>query len=142
MSLFPCDPARASAAAGPPTQLAYVLYTSGSTGKPKGCALERRNLAHYIDFATSAYFGAGGGTMGLYTSLAFDLTLTSLFCPLVLGRPLHLLPGDALESLRIMFGESPDMDAVKMTPAHIGLLPESWVSAIPRFARLSPAVRP
>nr|AID65224.1 nonribosomal peptide synthetase [Cystobacter fuscus] len=109
-----------------PSRLAYVLYTSGSTGQPKGCQLEVRNLSHYIDWANSFYFedGRAQGHFGLYTSLSFDLTLTSVFCPLTRGRTLHVFDSaqETVDVLRAMFSEDSGIDVVKMTPSHISLL--------------------
>ena len=109
-----------------PSRLAYVLYTSGSTGQPKGCQLEVHNLAHYIDWANTSYFedGRAQGHFGLYTSLSFDLTLTSVFCALTRGRTLHVFDNslETLEVLRSMFTPGSGIDVVKMTPSHISLL--------------------
>ncbi|WP_224360463.1 non-ribosomal peptide synthetase [Hyalangium versicolor] len=109
-----------------PETLAYVLYTSGSTGQPKGCQLEVRNLSHYIGWANASYFedGRARGNFGLFTSLSFDLTLTSVFCALTRGRTLHVFDGatETLEVLRSMFSEGSEIDVVKMTPSHISLV--------------------
>jgi amino acid adenylation domain-containing protein/non-ribosomal peptide synthase protein (TIGR01720 family) len=110
-----------------PDSLAYVIYTSGSTGKPKGCQIEHRNLSHYLEWASRAYFGdSSGGAFALYSSLSFDLTVTSLFLPLMRGRPLHVLPQDleVHDALRAMLEEASGLDAIKMTPSHISLVPE------------------
>jgi amino acid adenylation domain-containing protein/non-ribosomal peptide synthase protein (TIGR01720 family) len=107
--------------------LAYIIYTSGSTGRPKGCAIEHRNLAHYLEWAARAYFGDGdGGSFALYSSLSFDLTVTSLFLPLVRGRVLHVLPQpiDVHDALAEMLDPASGVDAIKLTPSHITLIPE------------------
>ncbi|MER7001390.1 condensation domain-containing protein, partial [Streptomyces sp. NPDC000410] len=72
--------------------LAYVIYTSGSTGLPKGVAVTHGGLANYVVWGVGAYGvggaggagGAGGGAV-LHSSLAFDLTVTSVLLPLVSG---------------------------------------------------------
>ena len=75
------------APAASPAHLAYVIYTSGSTGQPKGCQVEHGNLVHYLNWASQYYFaGSEGGCFGLYSSLSFDLTVTSLFLPLLRGK--------------------------------------------------------
>ncbi|WP_157758926.1 non-ribosomal peptide synthetase [Cystobacter fuscus] len=108
------------------SRLAYVLYTSGSTGQPKGCQLEVHNLSHYIHWANTYYFqdGLAQGHFGLYTSLSFDLTLTSVFCALTRGRTLHVFDEgqETLEVLRAMFTPGSGIDVVKMTPSHISLV--------------------
>ena len=108
-----------------PDDLAYVIYTSGSTGQPKGCAVEHRALAHYLHWALSYYWGAGpGGDMALFTRLSFDLTITSLYCPLLLGRTLTVYPASLTprEALARQFAPHSGVDTVKLTPAHVLLI--------------------
>ena len=68
---------------------AYLIYTSGSTGVPKGVVVEHASLVNYICWAQSVY---PTGDCALYSSLAFDLTVTSVFLPLITGHTLHLYP--------------------------------------------------
>ncbi|HQY71861.1 MAG TPA: condensation domain-containing protein, partial [Pseudomonadales bacterium] len=63
--------------------LAYVIYTSGSTGRPKGVCITHRGLVNYLSFATGAYEVAQGTGAPVHSSIAFDLTVTSLFAPLL-----------------------------------------------------------
>ncbi|HZF12446.1 MAG TPA: amino acid adenylation domain-containing protein, partial [Thermoanaerobaculia bacterium] len=63
--------------------VAYVLYTSGSTGQPKGVKVRHRSLVNYVCWAREVYLQGEPLSFALYTSLAFDLTVTSLFTPLV-----------------------------------------------------------
>jgi amino acid adenylation domain-containing protein/non-ribosomal peptide synthase protein (TIGR01720 family) len=107
--------------------LAYVIYTSGSTGRPKGCEIEHGNLAHYLQWAAHAYFDdETGGAFGLYSSLSFDLTVTSLFLPLVRGRALTVYPQrmEVHDALREMLAPGSGVDALKLTPSHISLIPD------------------
>ncbi len=79
-----------------PADLAYIIFTSGSTGKPKGIAVNHYSLFNYIWWCSKFYFrGRDMGNMPLFTSPAFDLTITSLFCPLVLsiGLPIVMQSG-------------------------------------------------
>jgi amino acid adenylation domain-containing protein/non-ribosomal peptide synthase protein (TIGR01720 family) len=108
-----------------PSDLAYVIYTSGSTGQPKGCQIEHHSLANYLRWANGYYWSdPGTGSMGLFTPLSFDLTVPSLFCPLLRGRTLVVYPQDAPidEVLRQQFEAGSGIDAVKLTPSHIRLL--------------------
>ena len=68
--------------------VAYVIYTSGSTGQPKGVPIEHGGLADYLEWAEREYVRGDRLTFPLCTSLAFDLTVTSLFLPLVTGGTL------------------------------------------------------
>lgn len=102
----------------------YVLFTSGSTGEPKGVVVDHGGLRHYVDFAVRAYGDGDPLTMPLFTSLGFDLTVTSLFGPLVTGGTLHVYP-DALddtgETLERVFTDD-RCDVVKLTPSHLRVL--------------------
>jgi len=106
-------------------QLAYVIYTSGTTGVPKGCMLSRRNLAHYIAWCKSSYFADGiSGNIGWFTPLSFDLTITSIFSPLALGKSLTVLDGTlSIDEILVQcFTGNWSIDTVKLTPSHINLL--------------------
>ena len=108
-----------------PSDLAYLIYTSGSTGEPKGCAVEHHSLSNYLQWAVDYYWTeADAGTMGLFSPLSFDLTVTSLFCPLLRGRTLVVYPQQALiaDVLRQQFERGSPIDAIKLTPSHIRLL--------------------
>ena len=106
-----------------PEQLAYVIYTSGSTGQPKGCKIAHQNLFNYTRWAIDTYFADGNGSLGLYTSLSFDLTITSIFGSLCNGKPLFIYSETEVpDILTHTFSPSTTIDAVKITPAHISLL--------------------
>jgi amino acid adenylation domain-containing protein len=108
-----------------PNHLAYVIYTSGSTGMPKGCQIELGNLIHYLSWADRFYFpDEQGGCFGLYSPVSFDLTVTSLFLPLLRGKTLHVFPAEAelLDIFDCTFREDSPIDSIKLTPSHISLL--------------------
>ena len=69
-----------------PQDLAYVIYTSGSTGVPKGVKIQHRSLVNYIWWAAQVYLRGESLDCALYSSLAFDLTVTSIFMPLITGN--------------------------------------------------------
>jgi amino acid adenylation domain-containing protein len=117
-----------------PAQLAYVLYTSGSTGTPKGCAISHGNLANYINWANSFYFpGPALVHLGLYTSLSFDFTLTSIFCPLTLGGSLTVFDQhqDLAAVFRESFGPGSALNAIKLTPSHLHIIKALSLPAAP-----------
>ncbi|NEQ48311.1 MAG: amino acid adenylation domain-containing protein [Leptolyngbya sp. SIOISBB] len=106
-----------------PDHLAYVIYTSGSTGTPKGTLITHRGLANYLNWATQAYEVESGNGSLVHSPLSFDLTITSLFAPLLVGRPVELLPGNAdLETLSQILMQRSHLSLVKLTPAHLKLL--------------------
>ncbi|NQX43666.1 amino acid adenylation domain-containing protein [Pedobacter steynii] len=107
------------------SDLAYVIYTSGSTGIPKGCAISHGSLSNYIQWANSHYFdGIPAVCFGLYTSLSFDLTVTSIFCALTQGGRLFIYEQyeELSAILRHSFSASSGINSIKLTPSHINVL--------------------
>jgi amino acid adenylation domain-containing protein/non-ribosomal peptide synthase protein (TIGR01720 family) len=102
-----------------PDNLAYVMYTSGSTGRPKGVMIEHRGLVNYLHWCTGSYEVAEGEGAPLHSSVAFDLSVTSLFAPWLAGRPVRLLPeGAGPDELRDEIARS-EFSFIKITPAHL-----------------------
>jgi nonribosomal peptide synthetase protein BlmX len=116
------DPDAAGDGGPDPDDLAYVMYTSGSTGAPKGVAVTHRGLGNYLAWSRDAY-GISPETSSLvHTSLAFDLTLTSLLGPLVAGGRIRFAGMTGIDGLvRGLTGDAP-VDLLKLTPAHLRLL--------------------
>lgn len=73
--------------------LAYVMYTSGSTGRPKGVMISRGALANYLSWAATEYGVRAGDVVPLQSSFSFDMSVTSVYTPLVAGATLEL-PAD------------------------------------------------
>lgn len=106
-----------------PSNLAYVMYTSGSTGKPKGAMILHRGLVNYLWWAIKAYAVEPGRSVPVHTSVSFDLTVTSLYTPLLAGGKVELLPEDvAAQNLLAALLRAGDRSLVKITPAHLELL--------------------
>ena len=106
-----------------PSNLAYVMYTSGSTGKPKGAMILHRGLVNYLWWAIRTYAVEPGRSVPVHSSVSFDLTVTSLFTPLLAGGTVELLPDDVgAQSLVAALRRSGDRSLVKITPAHLALL--------------------
>ncbi|MBP5974477.1 amino acid adenylation domain-containing protein [Brasilonema sp. CT11] len=102
--------------------LAYVIYTSGSTGKPKGTLIPHRGLVNYLNWCVQAYtVEQGSGTL-VHSSLAFDLTITSLFSPLLVGCSVELLPeNQGIDALCNTLRQKSNLSLIKITPAHLEL---------------------
>ncbi|AZQ32225.1 amino acid adenylation domain-containing protein [Streptomyces cyaneochromogenes] len=94
---------------------AYVIFTSGSTGRPKGVVVEHGSVGAYLERAREVYPDASGTAL-LHSSVAFDLTVTALYTPLVSGGRVVLAELDehAADGGRPSF--------MKVTPSHLGLL--------------------
>ncbi len=104
---------------------AYMIYTSGSTGKPKGVVVSHRSVLSYLDWAIEAYGVKFGNGTSVVTSTAFDATILSFWAPLLVGRPINLLPEQsALEELSGLLDETGNFSFIKMTPAHLDILAE------------------
>ncbi|HEX3529040.1 MAG TPA: non-ribosomal peptide synthase/polyketide synthase [Thermoanaerobaculia bacterium] len=102
--------------------IAYVIYTSGSTGRPKGVLVSHGSAAHYVLWTAAAYAVDRHAGSCVHTSLAFDLTVTSLLTPLLAGVPVHLVPEEAdLDGLARAV-EATGYGFLKLTPAHLELL--------------------
>jgi amino acid adenylation domain-containing protein len=109
--------------------LAYIIYTSGSTGMPKGCQISHRNTLNYVTWAIGEYLGDGQcGHFPLFTPLSFDLTITSIFCPLLSGKCLHVLPAELTPESALIhcFSSWNPIDIVKLTPSHVTLLSKCY----------------
>ncbi|MET0647738.1 MAG: condensation domain-containing protein, partial [Pyrinomonadaceae bacterium] len=91
--------ATASVAPAAPANLCYVIYTSGSTGRPKGVGVTHAAAAEYLSWAAAAYSPGRPARMALYSSVAFDLTVTSLWLPLLTGGAVAACPGQSAAAL-------------------------------------------
>ncbi|CAM5377228.1 hypothetical protein SAVIM40S_08291 [Streptomyces avidinii] len=108
--------------------LAYVIYTSGSTGRPKGVAVTHGGLANYAQWAARSYGAAEGGAP-LHSSLAFDLTVTSVVVPLISGAPVVVSREGGAEGLAELLREGGGFGLTKAVPAHLPLLSEMLADA-------------
>lgn len=103
-----------------PDECCYVLFTSGSTGTPKGVMVSHGAITDYIDWAGRVYDIDATVRFGLFTSLAFDLTLTSLFLPLVHGGTLRVYPaGDSADVAVTDAVAENGISFAKITPSHL-----------------------
>jgi len=119
--LYAEEPARSPGKAGA-GDLAYIIYTSGSTGKPKGVMIEHRGLVNYIWWAKQQYTRGEDEVFPLYSSLAFDLTVTSVFTPLVAGGRIEIYRDDQDEYVLYRIMNDNRATVVKLTPSHLSLL--------------------
>ncbi|MCB9450594.1 MAG: amino acid adenylation domain-containing protein [Anaerolineaceae bacterium] len=107
-----------------PDNLAYMIYTSGSTGNPKGVLIEHRGLTNYIWWANQTYQNGESLTFPLFSSLSFDLTVTSIYVPLISGGKIIVYPGDpeapGMAILKVI--EDNQVDIVKLTPSHLAFI--------------------
>ncbi|MFK7750329.1 MAG: amino acid adenylation domain-containing protein [Kordia sp.] len=107
-----------------PTDLAYMIYTSGSTGKPKGVMISHGSLENYLTWGSAYYLTEqlNNYNSGLFTTLSFDLTVTSTFLSLIVGGTITIFPekGAISETLKTYIESG--LSWIKLTPAHIHVL--------------------
>ncbi|MCA2219601.1 AMP-binding protein, partial [Jidongwangia harbinensis] len=102
-------------------QTAYVIYTSGSTGRPKGVLVPHGAVGAYLTRSRGAYPAAAGSAL-VHSSVAFDLTVTALYTPLVSGGCVYLSE---------LSGDVPRPTFLKATPSHLTVLESLPDSASP-----------
>ncbi|MCA1628485.1 MAG: amino acid adenylation domain-containing protein, partial [Acidobacteria bacterium] len=103
---------------------AYVIYTSGSTGMPKGVIVPHQGLANYLNWCIEAYRVADGQEgVPLHSPLGFDLTVTSLFAPLLTGQSVFLVPEkEGIDGLTNALRSGRKFSLVKLTPSYLDVL--------------------
>jgi amino acid adenylation domain-containing protein/non-ribosomal peptide synthase protein (TIGR01720 family) len=104
--------------------LAYVIYTSGTTGNPKGTLLRHRNVINYVCWGAGFYVKGEKVSFPLYTSLSFDLTVTSIFIPLISGNTIVIYRESQAGLLIERVVEDNRVDIVKLTPSHLKVVKE------------------
>ncbi len=121
--------AKSMASTAKPEDLAYMIYTSGSTGKPKGVMIRHSNLVHYCSWANEVYPKQTPAVFALYSSLAFDLTITSLFTPLIGGHEIRIYEESKQDFVLFDILRDNRATVLKLTPAHLSLLCEQQLKS-------------
>jgi amino acid adenylation domain-containing protein len=102
--------------------LAYVMYTSGSTGEPKGVEIQHASLLNYVWWAREVYQFTPQTAIPLYSSLAFDLTVTSIYTPLIAGGTVIVYSQAEKESPLADVLRDNLVEILKLTPSHLALI--------------------
>jgi len=110
--------------------LAYVLFTSGSTGRPKGVMISHRSLLNYVSWASASYFKGTPAVLPLFTSVGFDLTLTSIFTPLISGGKVVVYGEEEVSGLLKRVLENKELTGIKLTPSHLRLVRELGIGGL------------
>uniref|UniRef100_UPI001ADFD86F AMP-binding protein n=1 Tax=Pseudozobellia sp. WGM2 TaxID=2787625 RepID=UPI001ADFD86F len=86
--------------------------------------IENDSLFNYLIWARNNYLSIELNNIdfGLFTSLSFDLTVTSLFLPIICGGSLKITNSiDDISSLLLYYFNS-NISCIKLTPSHISIL--------------------
>lgn len=102
--------------------LIYIIYTSGSTGKPKGVMIEHKGVVNYITWANKVYVREDALDFALYSSISFDLTVTSIFTPILYGNKIVIYKSADDEILIRKVFKDNKAGIVKLTPSHLQLI--------------------
>jgi amino acid adenylation domain-containing protein len=107
-------------AAPGPDAGAYLIYTSGTSGVPKGVDVHHGGLTDYCVFASRHYYDAGLSGALVVTSHGFDITVPSLYLPLLNGGCVTLPPrSDILQRVAAELAAPAGPDyLLRMTPMH------------------------
>lgn len=110
--------------------IAYILYTSGSTGNPKGVLVSNEALSNYLFWAKDYYNTSKETIMPLFTSIGFDLTITSTLLPLVSGGRIIVYKenniGTDTSLMRVL--EDNLVNIIKLTPSHLAFMEDKDLS--------------
>jgi len=107
----------------------YVIYTSGSTGRPKGVVITHQGLVNYLNWCRNVYCTGVGRGAPVHSSVAYDLAVTSLYLPLLVGQSAVLIPEEeGIEGLKGILERQGGFSFVKLTPSHLELLTHSLPS--------------
>ena len=102
--------------------IAYIIYTSGSTGKPKGVKICHKSLSNYIIWAIKQYVNNEETNFPLFSSVAFDLTVTSIYTPLCSGNSIYIYQNNNAELLLKEIIEDNKVQIIKLTPGYFTLM--------------------
>ena len=102
-----------------PDNFCYCIYTSGSTGAPKGTLLYHRNLVWYMSVLKKLY-GTDSVNMPFFTSQSVDLTVPSIYLPLITGGITYIYNGELKNDLVKIFNNE-NLNIIKFTPTHMSI---------------------
>ncbi|HKH48538.1 MAG TPA: amino acid adenylation domain-containing protein, partial [Thermoanaerobaculia bacterium] len=117
---------------------AYVIYTSGSTGRPKGVAVRHRGVVNYLATMARRPGLAADDVMMAVTTVAFDIAVTELFLPLLVGARIEMVSRETASDAALLAAAISAAGATCMqaTPATWTLLVEGGWAGRPGLKAL------
>jgi len=112
------ESATAPSSEATPDDLAYVIYTSDSTG----VEISHRSLLNYIWWAKEQYVRGETVAFALYSSLALNLTVTSIYTPLITGNRIVIYREDGCRSAIEEILKDNKVGVLKLTPSYLSLV--------------------
>jgi len=107
-----------------PSEQFYILYTSGSTGRPKGVPISQSSITNYLQSIAPKYLKENQSYhMPLFTSVGFDLTMTSILLPLYTGGSISIY--DEVDGIDLAIRDVISdklINCYKCTPSHLKLM--------------------
>jgi amino acid adenylation domain-containing protein len=103
-------------------EIAYVIYTSGSSGAPKGVMITHGGLVNYVSWACEEYLKGETLDFPLFTTMAFDLTVTCFYTPLVTGNRVVVYGQEGRGTPIEEVIDEGEVGVVKLTPSQMKLI--------------------
>lgn len=111
----------------------YKIYTSGTTGKPKGIEISYKNISNYLTWAKEIFITEKKLIMPLFTSLSVDLTITSIFLPLLCGGIIKIYKEQFSAFTLEKILKDNEISILKLTPSHLSLINNKNNSSIEKI---------
>ncbi|WP_147355971.1 non-ribosomal peptide synthetase [Cohnella faecalis] len=94
----------------------------GLHGEAEGRHDNHQGLVNYVSWANTVYMQEDRLDSALFSSISFDLTVTSLYLPLITGNKVVVYHGENQASVIKRIIEEDKVGLLKLTPSHLKLL--------------------
>lgn len=105
----------------------YKIYTSGTTGVPKCVPISNGNLNNFLLWVKDITKTKNKVVMPLFTSLSVDLTVPSIFLPIICGGTVKIYKDFFSQSVLKKIMSDPEINVIKGTPTHFSFVSDMQV---------------